>query len=50
MTGQNSIETFAENLRQDVLALAESGEQDLMISDSFTQMVFDMLADTGGVR
>ena len=47
MTGQNSIETFAENLRQDVLALAESGEQDLMLADSFTQMVFDMLADAG---
>ena len=47
MTLQNSIEVFAENLRQDVLALAETAEQDLMLADSFTQTVFDMLSEAG---
>ena len=47
MTVQNSIDAFAENLREDVLALAESEEQDLMLADSFTQTAFDMLADAG---
>ena len=47
MTLQNSIEVFAENLRQDVLALAETEEQDLMLADSFTQTVFDMLSEAG---
>ena len=47
MTLQNSIEVFSENLRQDVLALAETEEQDLMLADSFTQTVFDMLSEAG---
>ena len=47
MTLQHSIEVFSENIRQDVLALAESDEQDMMLSDSFTQTVFDMLSEAG---
>ena len=47
MTGQNSVESFSENLRQDVLALADLEEQDLMLADSFTQTVFEMLSDAG---
>ena len=47
MTGQNSIEAFAENLRQDVLALAEADEGDAMLADSFTQSAFDMLSEAG---
>ena len=47
MTLQHSIAEFSENIRQDVLALAESEEQDMMLSDSFTQTVFDMLSEAG---
>ena len=47
MTSPNSLEMFSENLRQDVLALVEDGEQDLMLADSFTQIVFDMLSEAG---
>ena len=47
MTAQHSIEEFAENLRQDVLAQAESVEQDMMLSDLFTQTVFDLLSEAG---
>ena len=47
MTGQNSIEAFAENLRQDVLALAEADEGDAMLADSFTQTAFEMLSEAG---
>ena len=47
MTMQKSFEEFSENLQQDVLALAESDEQDMMLSDSFTQTVFDMLSEAG---
>ena len=47
MTGQNSIEAFAENLRQDVLALSESDEGDAMLADSFTQTAFDILSEAG---
>ena len=47
MTSQNTLEHFAENLRQDVLALAESDDQDMMLADSFTQTVFDMLSEAG---
>ena len=47
MTLQHSITEFSENIRQDVLALAESYEQDMMLSDSFTQTVFDMLSEAG---
>ena len=47
MTVQNSIEVFAENLRQDVLALAETERADVMLADSFTQVLFDMLSEAG---
>ncbi len=47
MTTQHSIEEFSENVRQDVLALAGSDEQDMMLSDSFTQTMFDMLSEAG---
>ena len=47
MTVRHSIEEFSENLRQDVLALAESDDQDMMLSDSFSQTVFDMLSEAG---
>lgn len=47
MTTQNTIEQFAENLQQDVLALAESEEDGQMLADSFTQTVFDMLSEAG---
>ena len=47
MTLQHSIEEFSENVRQDVLALAESEEQDVMLSDLFTQTMFDMLSEAG---
>ena len=44
---QNPLEEFAVNLQQDVLALAESDEQEQMLADSFTQMAFDMLSEAG---
>ena len=47
MTQQLSVADFAENLRQDVLALAESEEQSVMLSDLFTQTIFDMLSEAG---
>ena len=47
MTLHHSIEEFSENVRQDVLALTESEEQDMMLSDSFTQTMFDMLSEAG---
>ena len=47
MTSQNPLEMFAENLRQDVLALAESDDDGLMLADSFTQTVFDILSEAG---
>ena len=47
MTSQNPMEMFAENLRQDVLALAESDDDGLMLADSFTQTVFDILSEAG---
>ena len=47
MTLQHSIEQFSENLRQDVLALADADGQDMMLSDSFTQTMFDMLSEAG---
>ena len=47
MTLDHSIEGFSENLRQEVLAIAETDEQDAMLADSFTQTVFDMLAEAG---
>ena len=47
MTTQNTLEAFAENLGQDVLALAESYDEGLMLADSFTQTIFDMLSEAG---
>ena len=47
MTTQTQMEMFAENLRQDVLALAETDDDGLMLADSFTQTVFDMLSEAG---
>ena len=47
MTSEHSVEEFSENIRQDVLALAGSDEQDMMLSDSFTQTMFDMLSEAG---
>ena len=47
MTRQNPMEMFAENLSQDVLALAESDDDGLMLADSFTQTVFDILSEAG---
>ena len=47
MTIQHSIEDFAENLREDVQAFAESNEQEMMLPDTFTQMVFDLLSESG---
>ena len=47
MTTQNTLEEFAENLRQDVMALAESEEDGQMLADSFTQTAFDMMSEAG---
>ena len=47
MTTQNTLEAFAENLRQDVLTLAESEDDGMMLADSFTQTIFDMLSEAG---
>ena len=47
MTVQNSIAEFSENLRQDVLALAETEEEGMMLADVFTQMAFEMLSEVG---
>ena len=42
-----TLEEFAENLRQDAVALANSEEHEMMLADSFTQFVFDMLSEAG---
>ena len=47
MTDQHSIEAFSENLRQDVLGLAEFEEEGMMLADAFTQTAFDMLSEAG---
>ena len=47
MTDQHSIEAFSENLRQDVLALAEIEDDGMMLADAFTQIAFDMLSESG---
>jgi len=47
LTTQHTLESFAENLRQDVLSLAESEDEGLMLADSFTQTIFDMLSEAG---
>jgi len=47
MTTEFSVEMFAENLRQDVLAYAEDEEHESMLGDSFTQVAFDILSESG---
>ena len=47
MTDQHSIEAFSENLRQDVLALAATGDEGMMLADAFTQTALDMLSEAG---
>ena len=47
MTDQHSIEEFSENLRQEVIALAESEVDGMMLADAFTQTAFDMLSEAG---
>ena len=47
MTDQHSIEAFSENLRQDVLALAEIEDDGMMLADAFTQIAFDTLSESG---
>lgn len=42
-----SLDGFAENLRQDALTLADAEEHELMLADSFSQIVFDMLSEAG---
>ncbi len=47
MTAQHSPESFSEDLKQEVLALAEAEEEGMMLADAFTQTTFDMLAEAG---
>lgn len=47
MTPENTLESFAENLKQDVLAIAEAEDNEQMLSDSFAQITFDMLSEAG---
>ena len=47
MTDQYSIEAFSENLKQDVLALAETEDEGMMLADAFTQITLDMLSEAG---
>ena len=47
MTDQHSIDAFSENTKQDVLALAETEVDGIMLADAFTQYAFDMLSDAG---
>ena len=47
MTTQDTLNEFAENLKQDVLALAESEDHEQMLADSFTQTVFEILSEAG---
>ena len=47
MTDQHSINAFSENLRQDVLALAETEDDGMMLADAFTQIACDMLSEAG---
>ena len=41
------LEEFAENLRQEALTLADAEDQELMLADSYSQIVFDMLSEAG---
>ena len=47
MTDQYSIEAFSENLKQDVLALAEMADEGMMLPDAFTQIALYMLSEAG---
>lgn len=47
MTDQHSIDAFSEDLRQDVLALAETEDDGMMLADAFTLSAFDMLSEAG---
>ena len=49
ITAPVTLEEFAENLRQDAIALADSEDQKMMLADSFTQIVFDMLSEAGEI-
>jgi hypothetical protein len=42
-----SLDEFAENLKQDVLALTEAEDTEQMLADAFTQIAFDILSETG---
>ncbi len=44
---EGTLDEFADNLKQDVLALAEIEEDEQMLADSFTQIVFDTLSEAG---
>ena len=47
MNEPNHLEVFSEKLRQDVHALAELDADGLMLADSFTQTVFEILSEAG---
>ena len=47
MMDRYSIEAFSENLKQDVLAHAESEDEGMMLADAFTQITLDMLSEAG---
>ena len=47
MTGVNSIAEFSENLRQDVLALAQSEDEGMMLADAFSHVAFELLSEVG---
>ena len=42
-----SLRAFAENLRQDALALADADDQGAMTADAFMQLAFELLAELG---
>jgi hypothetical protein len=46
-TSEKTLNEFAENLKQDVLALTEADDNEQMRADSFTQIAFDLLSETG---
>ena len=47
MNEQHTIGAISENLRQDVIALAETEEDGIMLADAFTQTAFDVLSEAG---
>jgi len=44
---ENTLNDFAENLKEDVLALTDADDNEQMRADSFTQIVFDLLSEAG---